>query len=316
LKITIVICTANRDRPLARLLESIALAAPPRHAAWEVVVVNNGSRDATDDVIETFASRLSMRRVFEPVQGISHARNAGVAAAAGDYLLWTDDDTTIDAGWLRAYEGAFERHPEAAFFGGPIRPRFVGTPPRWLASGLPCVSGAYAGLNLAIPEGAIDPAVHELPYGANMATRSDVQRRHRFDPRYGRRGPRGLLNGEESDMLRRMVGAGASGVWLPDAIVDHWIEPARQTVGYLRRYYRGSGATHGIRDRQEGQEATLRGLLGMGAEAVAYQGIYVLGRVLALPDLWLRALVKSECVRGRLAAHARKRPVAPEADMP
>jgi glycosyltransferase involved in cell wall biosynthesis len=266
-------------------------------AAWEVLVVNNASDEETDAVVEHFAQRLTLRCVFEPARGLSHARNAGVAAASGDYLVWTDDDTTVDAGWLRAYESGFERHPGAAFFGGPIRPRFTGTPPAWLTTNLSNVTGAYAGLSRASDE--------DLPYGANMATRADVQRCYRFDPRLGRQEGRAFLSGEESDVLRRMVRAGASGVWLPDALVDHWIEPARQTVRYLRRYYRGSGQTLGLRERHEGQERSLGDLLRLGTEAAAFHSIYVLGRAIARPNVWLPALVRSERVRGRLEAHRR-----------
>jgi hypothetical protein len=207
---------------------------------------------------------------------------------------------------LRAYESGIERHPAAAFFGGPILPRFTGTPPSWLTTGLSTVSGAYAGLSLASHEDTIDRGVDEqLPYGANMATRADVQRRYRFDPRLGRQDGRAFLHGEESDVLRRMIRGGNAGVWLPDANVDHWIEPARQTVGYLRRYYRGSGETIGLRERHEGQERGFGDLLRMGTEAAAFHGIYVLGRAIARPGLWLPALVRSERERGRLGAHRR-----------
>ena len=76
------------------------------------------------------------------------ARNTGVANAEGEYLVWTDDDATVCRDWLRLYESGFDAHPGAAFFAGPIRARFEGAPPRWLAAGLASVQTAYAGLDL------------------------------------------------------------------------------------------------------------------------------------------------------------------------
>src|SRR4029453_9793931 len=114
-----------RAASLARTLDSLAEAEPPR-ASWEVVVVDNGSEDDTQQVIARSRPGLPLRGVLEPRPGVSHARNRGVAAAAGEYLIWTDDDVTVCRDWLRSYESAFEANPQAAFFGGPIRPRFAG----------------------------------------------------------------------------------------------------------------------------------------------------------------------------------------------
>ena len=59
----------------------------PAGLEWELLVVNNNSSDDTDMVVDNFASLLPVRRVFEKVQGLSNARNAGVRAARGDYIL-------------------------------------------------------------------------------------------------------------------------------------------------------------------------------------------------------------------------------------
>src|SRR5690242_2260831 len=131
--LSVVICTWNRATLLERALTSIASAEPPT-VAWEVIVVNNNCTDGTEHVIERFTSRLPIKRVFEPTPGLSNARNAAIAVAQGHYLIWTDDDVLVSADWVIAYERAFKRWPDAAFFGGPIRPCFEGTPPRWLSS--------------------------------------------------------------------------------------------------------------------------------------------------------------------------------------
>jgi glycosyltransferase involved in cell wall biosynthesis len=64
------------------------------------------------------ASRLPLRRVFEPEPGFSSARNAAVRHATGDYIVRTDDDVIVDKDWLPAYERAVERWPEAVVLAG------------------------------------------------------------------------------------------------------------------------------------------------------------------------------------------------------
>ncbi len=89
---------ATIDRQLA------ALAAQHYQAPWEVVVVDNGSRDATRAVVSRWANRLPDLRVVDASErtGASYARNAGVAASTGDFLVFCDADDEVDAGWLAA----------------------------------------------------------------------------------------------------------------------------------------------------------------------------------------------------------------------
>jgi glycosyltransferase involved in cell wall biosynthesis len=121
--ITVAIPTLNRAESLKRTLESLAAMRIPMDLAWEVLVVNNGGTDHTDQVIDSFVGRLPIRRVVEPKRGVSNARNRAVDEAKGDYILWTDDDVVVDPGWLAAYADAFKRWPDVAVFGGKIVPR-------------------------------------------------------------------------------------------------------------------------------------------------------------------------------------------------
>src|SRR5213593_3681732 len=117
--LTVAICTWNRWRLLHQALEQMTKLVIPHDVEWELLVVNNNCTDATDRVIEEFASRLPLRRLFEPKPGLSNARNAAVREARGEYILWTDDDTQVDEHWVATYVRAFQQWPNAAFFGGP-----------------------------------------------------------------------------------------------------------------------------------------------------------------------------------------------------
>ena len=303
LKLSVVVCTRNRAASLARTLDSLARVEPPRRADWQVVVVDNGSGDDTAQVIERFRDRLPMRALFEPRPGVSHARNAAVAASDGDYLVWTDDDVTVCRAWLRSYESAFEAHPRAAFFGGPVRPRFVGKPPRWLREGLPIVGTAFARLEVPAPAPPIDARSRRLPVGANMAVRAAEQRLHAFDARFGRQPWRhGILSGEETDVLARIAEAGGTGVWLLEAAVEHWIEPERQTVDYLRRYYTGIGYVGARRAIAKGRVPVGGSRRRLRRRVARKRAVYLVGRLCGRTALWLAALRREAQLRGRLLA--------------
>src|ERR1700726_4552184 len=131
---TVILCTHNRARSLAKALESVATQALPQPIGWEILVVDNNSSDETRQVIEDCRRRYPdrIRYVFEPQQGISYARNTGVRNAQGDILAFIDDDETADAEWLQnltanLYSG------EWSGAGGRILPQWNCPRPQWLS---------------------------------------------------------------------------------------------------------------------------------------------------------------------------------------
>lgn len=247
---TIAICTWNRAAMLDRILGSLrALHVPPGHD-WEVLVVNNNCTDDTDAVLERHARHLPLRRTFEPVLGIAHARNRALAEARGELILWTDDDMAVPVDWLRHYLAAAERFPAASLFGGPIRP--------WFADDVPPAVQQFMHSNerlLSSMFGVIDfgPEVRPLASGevffsGNMALRTAAARRFRFDGRFGRVGREGLLGGEETLFLQQMLEAGEHGVWVGTAAAEHYIPAERLTRSYAWQYYMALGRTQVRRD--------------------------------------------------------------------
>src|SRR6516162_1860585 len=84
--ITVILTTYNRCQTLATTMDSVAASMLPDSVKWEVVVVDNNSSDQTHEFVKHFSCRHPgrFRYVFEPKQGVSHARNAGVREARGD----------------------------------------------------------------------------------------------------------------------------------------------------------------------------------------------------------------------------------------
>ena len=299
-RLTVAICTWNRCELLRQTLERMTGLSVPSGLDWELVVVNNRSTDGTDAVLAAFESRLPLRRLFEPASGQSNARNTAVREARGEYIVWTDDDVLVDSGWLSAYAAAFERWPQAGFFGGPIEPWFEGQPPAWLRAGIRRVEAAYAVLDLGSEP--VRLSARTFPYGANMAVRRKVYESVRYDPGLGLR-PGSSMRSEEKALVEHLARAGADGWWVPGARVTHFIPRARQTVSYLRGYYFGWGEYLG-----RGAGPTGRALLGrplwLWRELVESEARYRLWRAVGKPERWLDELKTASTARGRFRWYA------------
>jgi glycosyltransferase involved in cell wall biosynthesis len=242
LNLTIAICTWNRAALLAAALDALKHAVSRAAAPPEIIVVDNNSTDATVRVIEEARGELPLRYVFQPTPGLSHARNAAVEAASGDYIAWIDDDVRVGPDWLRAYEAAISAHPTAAFFGGPVRPVLLGKPPRWLSQSWSKVDRAFAAIDLAVEPFDIRSTAC-LPYGANFACRADLQRTFPYDPALGRRPADYWRAGEEYALLKKLLEGGHFGRWLPEADVQHVIGPDRQAFRAFLAHGFGNGRT-------------------------------------------------------------------------
>ena len=92
LKLSIVVPAFNEERLLAASLDSIRSAARAFDQAggWELIVCDNNSTDRTAEIARTAGARV----VFEPHNQISRARNAGAGAAAGEWIVFVDADST------------------------------------------------------------------------------------------------------------------------------------------------------------------------------------------------------------------------------
>jgi glycosyltransferase involved in cell wall biosynthesis len=300
--ITVAICTWNRADLLDLTLEHLSRQDLTDVASFEVLVVDNASTDRTAQVLQARSGgSLPLRSIAEPHQGLSNARNAAVAAARGKHVIWTDDDVCVAPGWLAAYQAAFRAHPDAVFFGGPILPRFLGRPPRWLLRGIECVSTAYALRDFG--DGAFQLDRGRLPFGANMAFRSDALRRDSFDPALGRVGAK-LLSGEESAVMSSLLENGATGWWVPAATVEHMIPPERQTLGYLRDYYAAWGRTsHRMNGREPGRRQLLGAPLWLWRQTIEAHARYLAARYAVPASSWLRHYRDMMVQRGKLGSY-------------
>jgi glycosyltransferase involved in cell wall biosynthesis len=308
--ISVVICTRNRAEQLKRVLATAAAMEVSKALEWEMLLVDNGSTDDTADVVSSFADRLPIRRFFEPLAGLSNARNRGVREARGAYLCWTDDDVMLDEHWLTAYASAFARHPNAAFFGGPIEPVFEGAPPAWLTDNRASLGFLLAERDFGPETVALTVEGNRLPFGANFAVRAAEQRMHLYDPQLGV-APSQKRLGEETAVLHAILRDGGRGVWVADARVRHIIPQTRQSLRYVRVYQQSSGETWaylsrgGTNNFMEGSAPTLvRRTLGvpnwMWRKVLIHRVSYALYRYNGPSARWLRHWQEYSFLRGAI----------------
>lgn len=238
--ISLCICTFNRERQLREALGRIAAVTIPEGTSYEVVVVDNNSTDGTPKVIQEAGTSLPISTVREARQGIGWARNAAATLARGDLLLWFDDDVLVESDWAIRYIRTAREHPEAGFFGGPVRAHFEGVPPGWIMEILHDLRAPFALRDFPPGFDALDE--NHLPFGANFATRRVVHQHVAFDPTLGRVGRAGGCLDEETEFFRGALRAGHPGRWVPDNPVLHVIPAERQTSQYLYEYYKLVGS--------------------------------------------------------------------------
>ncbi|PKN16427.1 MAG: hypothetical protein CVU66_01040 [Deltaproteobacteria bacterium HGW-Deltaproteobacteria-23] len=127
---SVVVCTYNREDLLADCLESLACQTF-NPAQYEVIVVDNNSSDNTARVAADFVvGKANFRLIAEPQQGLSHARNRGLAEAMGEYVAFIDDDARAPENWLETAARIIVEH-SPDIFGGPALPIFGCETPVW-----------------------------------------------------------------------------------------------------------------------------------------------------------------------------------------
>jgi GT2 family glycosyltransferase len=247
-KYSIVIATYNRATDLRGTLASLAALTPAD--PWEVIVVDNNSKDDTPAVVLECASRfpVPLRYAFEATPGRSAALNTGIGLASGDIIVTTDDDVRVDPDWLDRAGEALARH-DCGYVGGKVLPIWGGPRPSWLPD-----RGGYHWGVIALLDYGSQPIEfgRKVPLGVNMAFRREaLQKAGGMDPRIGRKA--GTLLGQEvREWCLRARAKGITGYYAPEMSVQHIIPAARLQKSYFRRWFYWRGISRALLFQQQG----------------------------------------------------------------
>jgi glycosyltransferase involved in cell wall biosynthesis len=146
--ISCVVATHDGERYLAAALDSVLAQ---EHRPLEVIVVDDGSSDASAEIAESYGEPVRVIRQANAGQG--RARNAGIQAARGDYICFLDDDDLYRPGKLAAQLAVLEKHPEVELCLCQAEnfwePGFEAERARYLAYGKPLIATSHVGTVLA-----------------------------------------------------------------------------------------------------------------------------------------------------------------------
>jgi L-malate glycosyltransferase len=216
--LTVLLATRNGGETLASVLEAYRQIQQPA-GGYKLVVVDNGSTDATPALEARFRGQLPLTWMVEPTPGKNAALNRGLSAVEGDLVVLTDDDAFPHPDLLVRHRMAADANPAFSIFGGTVVARWEESPPEWLLRWVP-PGPAYSLTPPSLTEGPTGP--HNV-LGPNMAVRAAVfAGATRFDTSIGPRGGSYAM-GSETEFVRRLVRQGHA-VWhVADAVVEHFV---------------------------------------------------------------------------------------------
>ncbi|PWU25600.1 MAG: glycosyl transferase [Candidatus Rokuibacteriota bacterium] len=210
-KVSVVVCTYNNEDTLRDCFDGLRRLEYPE---YEVIVVNDGSTDRTDEITREYGFHL----ISTENRGLANARNAGLYAASGEIVAYIDADARPDPYWLAHLATSFQKSSHVGI-GGP------NIPPPGCSETADCVASAPGGpIHVLLS----DEVAEHIP-GCNMAFRRwSLEAIEGFDPRF-------RIAGDDVDICWRLQEQGWTVGFSAGAVVWHH---RRKTVkGYLKQQF-------------------------------------------------------------------------------
>ncbi|HEY0001286.1 MAG TPA: glycosyltransferase family 2 protein [Actinoplanes sp.] len=245
-----IVIPCHSERDWDKLVGAVASALAQRPAPAEVVVVVDHNRRLFDRVLRDLSGITVLENRFP--QGASGTRNTGAWHTTTPLIAFLDGDINAGPQWLAQLVAPFD-DPAVVGTGGAIAAAWQRSQPRWMPDELLWAVGAsYTGM-------PVDTAHVRNVWSASMAVRRDVFAEVRgFREGFGKIGTRNRP--EDTDLCLRMSASGGRWMYVPEAVVEHYVPAERATFQFLLRrcYAEGRGKVQMAR--------LLRGSESLGAE--------------------------------------------------
>ena len=252
MRLSVILPTHNPDRERLRLTLAALWAQTLAATEWEAILVDNASDPAVDLAAYGDVAPANLRRISEPVPGLTFARIAGLNAGTGELVVFVDDDNVLAPDYLAECCECMAANPTVGAAGGKSLPGFTSPPPGWTTEFHDLLAlrdlgeqtkienatlrtvdlGRYPtyapiGAGLVVRRSAIEPWLARLASDrANGSALAD------------RRG-RSLSSGGDNDLIFTLFLAGSAVAYFPRLKLRHLIPDARVTPKYLERLNRG-----------------------------------------------------------------------------
>jgi len=241
-KISIIICSYNRDFYILDALESLKKQNESKEN-FEIIVVNNNSTDKTEEKCKKFEREnpdLNFVYKVERKQGLSFARNTGIEISNTPLVAFIDDDAIAEEDYVTNLIKNFAEYPKYEAIGGKVIPIYPeNKEPEWM-------SNYIQRLVSKVDDGEIKGEFkNKYPVGCNMAFRKEV-----FNE-IGGFNTDLTLRSDDKYIFYKFKKAKKKTLYVPELIVHHNIEDFRLTPKFINKLSRLNGHSEAMRLRSE-----------------------------------------------------------------
>lgn len=237
-KVSVIICAYNRAEFLKKGLYSLLNQTEDKNN-YEVVVIDNNSKDNTKEICENFISnnpKFNIKYFLEKQQGLSYARNRGIKEASHEIIAYIDDDATTGKNYVRNLIQAFENNPGFDALGGKVEPIYeTGFVPKWMSKYL---FGIVSKVDYGEREREFPK---KFPTGCNMAFKKNILEN------IGGFNTDIVYRGDEKYVFLKLKENNIKVLYAPSVFVKHFIEEIRISPEHVDKISKSIGASEKLR---------------------------------------------------------------------
>lgn len=222
-KLSIIVCTQNRDVYLHQCLLSI-LGQSHMSLHFEILIIDNASTDNTISIVANYP----IHYYHEQIVGLSHARNRGAKEAKGEWLCYIDDDAKLYPNYLERALWVIDNY-DFDCFGGMYYAWYPFKKPKWIDESF--------GTKIPLRETIGEIITPELSGGNFIIRREVLERAGGFPSNFGMVGSN-IGYGEEDYLQRKLLKMGYILGFDPELKIDHAVLPHKLKLSWhLKSWY-------------------------------------------------------------------------------